>query len=63
MKSVYIICAKCGSDDVKFKIHEPNDHNIRAGVYLFCTECGELTSVEEINEQLEHKRKQQLWLP
>ena len=51
---VHIICAKCGSDDVKFKIDIPESKEEReecgCGVYISCCNCAELTSVEEWNE-------------
>jgi len=55
MKSVHIICAKCGSTDVKFAIERTLGEY--CGVDLCCGDCGERTSVEEINEQLEEDKK------
>jgi ribosomal protein L37E len=55
MKSVHIICAKCGSTDMKFKIERKLGEY--CGVDLICNDCGERTSVEEINERLEEENK------
>lgn len=44
-KKVHIICAKCGSDEMTFRISERTDHD--CGVSLSCKCCGELTAVEE----------------
>ncbi len=49
-KKVHIICAKCGSDDIAFKIEPPNENDENCGVYITCQDCGELTGVEEWNE-------------
>ena len=55
-KPVHIICGKCGSDEVKFKIGTPMymegegwDNN----VYLVCPNWSGLTSPEEIHQWVE----------
>ncbi len=51
-KKVHIICAKCGSDDVKFEfsktieVYEGEESNTS----IVCNDCGELTGCEEWNE-------------
>lgn len=47
-QKVYIICQKCGSDEMEFLIDPPDQES--CGVYLTCYNCSELTSVEEWNE-------------
>ena len=53
-RKAYIICQKCGSDEMYFKIDENpiqwEGEPYNCGVDLCCTNCGELTSIEEWNE-------------
>lgn len=53
MKSVHMICAKCGSDDMHFDIgdREFDGESYHSGVYIICKNCAESTSVEEHNEK------------
>ena len=53
MKSIHLICAKCGSDEVVFKITKPTEED--CGVYTKCLNCGELDSVEHHNERQEER--------
>jgi len=56
MKSIYLICAKCGSDHMRFRIEHLNlVDDESCGVDIICEECGELTSVEAHNEQQKTK--------
>ena len=54
MRSAHIICGKCGSTEVHFRIQEPCTlpEMEDCGVALICSNCGELTGIEELNEQL-----------
>ena len=60
-QKAYIICQKCGSDEMEFIIDPPDQES--CGVYLSCHNCAELTSVEEWNEfndtrfKLRHRKK------
>lgn len=48
---VHIICAKCGSDDIHFRIEKPTyPEDGEIGVSIICEDCGELTGVDEWNE-------------
>lgn len=61
VQKAYIICQKCGSDEMEFIIDPPDQES--CGVYLSCHNCSELTSVEEWNEfndtrfKLRHRKK------
>lgn len=59
MRSAHIICGKCGSTNVYFRIEDPCtiSEMEHCGVDLVCDNCGELTGIEELNEQLEEDRK------
>ncbi len=63
-QKAYIICQKCGSDEMEFLIDPPEQES--CGVYLTCHNCAELTSVEEWNEfndtqfKLRHRKKTQV---
>lgn len=53
MKSVYIICAKCGSDDMLFinqELEPEEKEDCGSGICITCNECGTMTSIEEYNE-------------
>ena len=55
MRSVYIICAKCGSDDILFinqeyTPEEQKDPDYGSGICMVCSDCSTMTSVEEFNE-------------
>jgi len=50
MKSLHIICAKCGSARVRVVLNEPTEDD--SGVSFSCRDCGELTGAEELQEQL-----------
>lgn len=48
---VYMICAKCGSDEMHFKIEKPEyPEDGEIGVCIICENCAELTGVDEWNE-------------
>jgi uncharacterized Zn finger protein len=53
VKSLYIICAKCGSDEIRFNLDKPvkpEGEDWDRGVSIRCQDCGELTSPEEYND-------------
>jgi len=52
MKSLHIICAKCGSTDIKIIIEFAEGYQEDSGVCFCCKDCGELTSAEELQERL-----------
>lgn len=57
-KPLYIICAKCGSNKVTFKLDtpvKPEGEDWQRGVSISCFDCGELTSPEEYNEWVKEK--------
>jgi len=54
MKSLHIICAKCGSAELIVRIERDL---YSAGVDFVCQNCGENTSAEEIQEQLREENK------
>lgn len=49
-KKVHIICAKCGSAEVNFKLNVPCPDNPQNLVSISCSACGELTGVVEWSE-------------
>jgi protein-arginine kinase activator protein McsA len=44
----HIICAKCGSDEMHFRIEKQTHDDI--GTCLICENCAELTGLDEWNE-------------
>ena len=54
---VHVICGKCGSLDVRFRINErpPVEDNCGCGVYIVCANCSELTGIETINDWKEEQ--------
>ena len=44
---VYIICRKCGSDDIKFIIDDPCPDDPLGFVSISCNDCSELTAINE----------------
>lgn len=52
---VHLICGKCGSLDIMFRIDKPDEES--CGVVIVCKNCSELTSVECINEWKEEPKK------
>ena len=51
MKSFYLICAKCGSDDVTFELDPVESTDVRlSDVYTSCADCGTLTGLDEHND-------------
>lgn len=56
---VHLICGKCGSLDIEFRIGEPcTDEDAEdCGVNTHCKKCATLTSVESINEWKEDQLK------
>lgn len=54
MKSLYIICAKCGCSECFFINNEYTPEEIEdcgCGISIVCDDCGTMTSAEEWNEQ------------
>ena len=49
---VHIICAKCGSEDVKFVFSDTicEDEGEVSNTSISCNNCGELTGCDEWNE-------------
>lgn len=58
---VYIICRKCGSDEIDFHISNECPDDPTGFVSMVCSDCGELTSIGEWAEfnkrKVEDKRK------
>jgi len=61
-RKVHIICAKCGSDDIRFQndygetgllkhaIDPEDEYGSGAAVYMVCADCSEVTSTDEWND-------------
>ncbi len=51
MRSIYLICAKCGSNRINFESNiEDFEDNILNTTYICCKDCGTITSLAEYNE-------------
>jgi len=48
MKSLHIICAKCGSEEIETLIRTPNTET--CGVCFVCRDCSTMTWPEELQE-------------
>ena len=57
MKSLHVICAKCGDTDIKIVIRLADEYPVESGVTFRCNNCGEHTSAEELQEQLDIDNK------
>lgn len=53
MKNFYLICAKCGSDELIFKRYPTRDGDGEMeDMFVSCSDCAALTCVEEHNERI-----------
>lgn len=55
MKSLHIICAKCGSTDIKVRVDYSDVEG--SGVTFHCLDCATTTDADEIQEQLDVDNK------